>query len=250
MIDYLSSKDALAILWQRRQNSTLIRQVENFVNMPSCLLEQPMAVLARAIATPNFECLNFFKQNLNGLSSILLEFTADKFLAVNKSKVALGKMGVYCSRGRDGSLQIKYHRLVDLKENNGKPLGKVKTIYGSSLLSLHHYLFEKLLPQAENLDMSDWLQQQGGRAEQYYTKFLSLFICHGILFEFFDTKGEEKYFTTSVVEPAVGYVKSIFQHQPLVVRLKVPDGFPDYYGNLYPTDVESLIQEFLNKQIQ
>ncbi|MEK6673092.1 MAG: hypothetical protein AABY42_06395 [Nitrospirota bacterium] len=87
----------------------------------------------------------------------------------------------------------------------------------------------------------------GKKAKEYYKYFLSLFICHGILFENFITNEEEERFSKSVVFPAFRQVVADFGLKPLIVPLVPHSQASDIYWRCYPAALEGEVLKCLSK---
>lgn len=82
----------------------------------------------------------------------------------------------------------------------------------------------------------------GKDSKKFYTYYLSLFICHGILFENFSIRGDEEKLTSDVVIPAVKELERIFGVKPLIVPLLPIEDENDPYWSYYPEILKNKIK--------
>jgi len=246
---YTSIEEAKEEIWARWHNPDLRKKVVDFIGkIPRPLQEAPRAVLDRNIATPNFEFFHFIKAaNKTGLSLLVTEYIRDKFVTLNSDKLGLGKMPFYKGRDKRGRLLFKYRNVIDCTIFQGKPIGEIKTLWGEDLTDFHHRLLTAPSFAIDFLDASSWYKSNGGSAESYYHNYLSLFICHGVLFENFITNEEEERFSKSVVFPAFKQVVAHFGMKPLIVQLVPHDVASDIYWRCYPAELEAEVLRCLSE---
>lgn len=198
----------------------------------------PVGVLFRQIGSPSYETRRVVRlAQQHGLSLIIWEFHADRFLTRNRCKIALGRLGFYAGLGRNGGRRIQYVPVFDLDAENGRPLRNINTFRGEPLIDFHHKLLAAECPEvaADALfDASDWFATQGGSARHYYAAFTSLFLRHAILFETFVLHGSECDFTREVFLPGFQALYQQTGVKPLIVPSEREDWEGDDFWQLYP----------------
>lgn len=233
---YLSMEEAVLTLEKRWRNLELRNRLEVFLgDLPTVLKSQPRAMIARPMATPNYEQRFFLEQTASlGLPPLILEYPGDKMCTWNQDKSALLKLNFNHGLSGKGNFVRNGTALTIPAAWEGQPLNQIITDSGENLVDLHHRLMQVDRPEVEREDQTSWLQAHGGQPRGYYPYFLGLFICHGILFESFLSKGGEAGFTASVVTPTLKLLEQKFRLTPLIVRL-LPDGEEkDKRWNRYP----------------
>jgi hypothetical protein len=237
---YVEIEKAKKELVKRNENTNLMEEIISFLGeIPDPLKNFPRAVLARQIATPNFECIHFWeKAKNNGFEPICLEYKNDLFCTSNRQKTSLGKLTFHHGVGRKGGYRNSVVKLVNLHQEDGKRLYEVITKQGEALSNFHNRLLFQAIPAAETFEMSSWLGTGG--AKEYYLKFLCLFVCHGVLFENFIDKGKEGSFSNQVVAPALEIIEKNFGCRPLIVRLL--DDAEDRKWEWYPGYLEKIVR--------
>jgi hypothetical protein len=236
---YLEIEKAREVIEKRKADVGLMEDVVNFLGeIPDPLKNFPRAILARQIATPNFECIHFWeKAKNNGFEPICLEYKNDLFCTNNRQKTSLGKLTFHHGIGRKGGYRNSVVKLVNLGQEDGKRLCEVMTKQGEVLSDLHSRLLFQAIPTAETFEMSSWLGTGG--AKEYYLKFLCLFVCHGVLFENFIDKGKEGLFSNQVVLPALETIEKRFGCQPLIVKML--DDAEERKWDWYPGYLEKIV---------
>lgn len=238
---YVSLSDAKEEIQRRWNNIELRKKVEEYLgqDIPEGFRKEPRAVLFRNIITPDVESAYFIEtaKKLN-LKPYGLEYTQDKFCTRNSDKIAFGKLAFFEKRNKNGEAIIHYEKIFDMKKDDNKRLCDIKTFKGENLVEFHHsWLKDNVQKSLERYDMSDWVDNNGHSAKEYYKKFLAFFICHGVLFENFILDGEEKEFTLSTFIPAFQLVESIFGCKPLIISAMPKESFGDIYWWCYPENV-------------
>lgn len=223
------------------------------MGVPAVFKNERNAVLARQLASPNFEFMKFSNvaDKLNGFTKIVMEMHKDKFTpADNLTKYHLGKIVFNNSRMQhDSNNSIM---TVDFNEYGGKKISEVKTVWGQGFVDFHHELLQysinnKLNSETTQFDASDWVSKLGTSASEYYAKFLSLFLQNGILFENFLLKEKaEQTFTREVFLPA--FIKIIKETgvKPLIVSYLPIETEGNNFWNYYPDEYF----EFINHKLQ
>jgi hypothetical protein len=229
-------------IWRRWNNKELRRKVEEFLGdeFPEILSEEPKSVLFRFIATPNFEFRRFFdlSQMIN-LNPVYAEFLDDKFCTRNQDKMCLGKIVI--SNGENK----KKKNIINFQDSDNKKFSSIEILGGKKMVDFHHEIFSKLFKDVQNFDVSRF-KTNGETPKDVYVKFLSLFLCNGVLFENYISKdaGYEKEFTNTVVLPAIREVFERFNVMPLIVPL-LPISAEDQIDWMwYPQDIEECMDNF------
>ncbi|MBF0556769.1 MAG: hypothetical protein HQK96_19820 [Nitrospirae bacterium] len=175
------------------------------------------------------------------------EYLEDKFCTASKDKLLLAKMPFLDGRNKKGETILHYRNIVDFHKHEGKRISTVKTLWSEKLVNFHHHLLSTMTFHAiEVRDASLWYKSNGKTASGYYARFLSLFICHGILFENFVTNEEEENFATKVVQPSLKKIEQHFGIKPLIVPLIPMTNVQDKYWYCYPKNIEELVIKRIN----
>lgn len=220
--------EAIAEAIRRSRDTELRRKVEAYLNndLPPYYQEQPVLLLARHMATPNFESLRF----LHTLSELELPVVisqdlSDRFTSKNMLKRALGKMPVCTQITQRKGLVIENYRnvtVVDFNTNQNKALREVTTTWGEPLADFHARLFStRKNVNATIVDDAAWIDRNNrGDLLEHYKRFLALFVAHGVLFEDYLVEDkEEEDFTRNVLRPAFAFVEKEFGVRPLITQL-------------------------------
>lgn len=228
---------------QRRWNDKELRKkVEDFLGeeFPEMFKDEPRAVLFRFIATPNFEFRRFFDlSQMVSLEPVYAEFLGDKFCTRNQDKLCLGRIVV--SNGKNE----KKKNIINIQDNDNKKFSDIETLWGQKLVDFHHYIFSESFAGVQNFDVSSF-KTNGETSKDVYIKFLSLFLCNGILFENYISKdnGYEKKFTNAVVLPAINELFERFGVKPLIVPLLPIMDEDQVEWMWYPQDIEENMYKF------
>lgn len=181
-----------------------------------------MAALPRQVATTRYEDRLFYLlARRAGLDPTWLEYTGDIFFEGSPGKKSLLHLHRCSGRGRNGGWKLRKQRLAELNCWNRKPLNTITTDDGQRLVDVHHAWQDQLFNNPRRIDMTEWLKHIGN-AKQYYAAALSLYICHGVMFEDFHggESGEElRKLAQDVFEPAFDTVSTRFGCPPLIVQL-------------------------------
>lgn len=233
-------------VWKRWNDRKLKERIDAMFQKgwPDFFRDIPKAVLARNIASPNMELIHFFDlAESAALPPLVLEYTEDRFTPKNQEKYFLGKLFFYGGRGRKGGQKLSACRVIDFNGAHGKKLSQIQTRKGESLPLFHHRILSHILPGAEKsvVDMSSWVLANGKTASTFYARYLSFFICHGILFENFILQYEEEAFTREVVLPAILQLESLLGVKPLIVPLCPFANESDPYWKYYPEETEKVV---------
>jgi hypothetical protein len=221
----MDPKEAVKELRRRQKDPNLIKKVNDFLKgdipepLKDFLNKPPIAVLARNIFTPDYELDIFLKKvsDING-EPFLFEHTEDKFIAENDDKHALGKLSFYLNTDKHGKNNTHNISIIDFHLAEGKKISQVHTLGGERLVDFHHKILSKYYPDILNniVDGSDWVYRTGKSAKDYYSKFLSIFIVHSILFETVRLDGEEGAFFRKVFYPNLLKTIEIFGVKPII----------------------------------
>jgi len=220
---YTPIEQATSILFSRRQQRCpRARDV-----LEDYLGSDRFAVLFRPVATPNFELLRFASlATAHNLTPLVMEYHRDKFVSYcNPIKHALARMRFHNGTGRNGGARITALTVADISASSGRILADVTTISGEPLIAFHHHLLSTVgeLQEVALYDASAWLGTHGPTARHYYTRLLSLFVGHAILFETFLATPHEAQFTSQIVRPAFDGAYSRRGCRPLICRLDPTD---------------------------
>ena len=189
-------------------------------DIPRYLLENECFVLSRHIATPNNEALYVLKQaEQYGATAIFSQDPKDKFTSVNNLKRRLARPELYQPRANAGRGSFRKLDLVDVAAAENLCLQDVLTREGLPLAGVHNALFARLAGRKLRIvDDRDWIDRNHrGRMRELYTRYLSLFLAHGVLFEEFETPSDQ-HVKTSVILPLIAECEARFGVRPIIVR--------------------------------
>jgi hypothetical protein len=232
---------AVEELKRRWNDEDLTKKVDDFLggDVPEPLKQGFTAIIFRQLATPNYELRRFFAvPDVLELKPVFWEYHDDKFTSNNPLKHALGKMPFLSGYGKKGGAKIEYRNVIDFNESNGKKIKDVRTVWGEPFVEFHHDLLREAYPKANDhiFDASEWFARHDGHAKDYYIKYVSLFIRHGILFENFVLEGEDHEFTRDVFLPAFFKLWKMMGVKPLIVALAPTDIEGDVFWICHPSD--------------
>jgi hypothetical protein len=223
---YTPLSEALRLLDERRKDPVLMAKVEKLLkgDIPEILRNKKCAILCRQVATPNYESRRFIAlAKENNLYPVFFEYHNDKFTSNNKFKHSLGQLHVK-DHTQKKIPSVEKITIVDFSKHDGKKLKDVKTIWDELLVDFHKKLFSVHGYSNKDFDfynVSDWLENNGGTAINYYTNLLLVFTCFGILFEnFLISKDTEEDFTKNIVLPSLEKVIDITSMKPLISPLE------------------------------
>jgi len=221
---YTNFSDLKKEIEKRQNDKELKKKVEDFFGskMLYVLLEKPQAVLSRSIGTPNLELKYFIDLTKEiGLEPLILEYN-DKFVAKNKDKYHLCRLFFSRVSKNKKSAPMDTVRIVDFNKNEGRCFNDIKTLWGENIADFHHKILLEELPELENkiFDFSDWFNETRKLTDFYYLYYLSLFVCHGVLFEnFLIGDKQEQNFIEKKFLPSFKEVERIFGVKPLIYPL-------------------------------
>lgn len=244
---YVPLQEARKMVRERRRDPALRRQVADYVGeIPEFLRDRPRAVLARPVATPNFDFIRFSQAvRTIGLDPVCPEYTGDKFCTMNRDKLLLGVMTFFQGRSEAGEEISTSCRIVDFMKFDGKPFAAIDTLWGEDFLGFHHRLLRTLLPEIEITDNTEWLTAMGCKPALFWPKLFALFLCGGVLFENFHVEGHEAEFTREIIRPAMDEVKERFGLDPLVVPLVPVEEERKPFWSWYPGQLEEEVTRCL-----
>ena len=207
------------------------------------------AFSSRYVATPNFETRRFLENtNGTGLLPVIAGLSRDKFVTHNPLKRALARMGFQRGYSRHGQALVEFVNILD-DNQQGSPLGEVRTFWGQSLIAFHQELLAHALNGGSHpvvFDNSPQDARTGGCPTAYYRDFLlRLCMADGILFEDFLLDDMELAFTRDVVLPAFEAVTEQFGMRPLIVYMTSPKelNLPHWYW--YSGELKTFVQQQL-----
>lgn len=233
---------------ERRKNKKLMQKIEDFFGpkMFPPLAKKPHAVLSRSIASPNMEMLYFLElaEEIE-LEPLILEYP-DKFVAKNVDKYHLCKLYLLRKFTDKPTRVVNTLKIVDFNQNEGKMFNKIKTLWGDSIINVHHKMLHSVhpYPNFKVVDFRKWFNQSRRLSEHYYLYFLTLFVCHGVLFEnFISGDKEELAFLHEKVLPSFDRVYQKFGVKPLIYPLIPFKQEKDLYWHSYPESIKKMLDE-------
>lgn len=239
-------------IWRRWNDTALKRKVENFLggDVPDFLKSKPKAIMVRYIASPWIEFFNFIDlAKLADLDVVLAEYSRDKFVARNPDKYNLCKMFFHDLSGEHEDGCVSKLSLIDFNKYEGKTFDNIKTIWGGGLIDFHHELINEVASEFSNsvVDISEWFDRNRDkeRNEYYYVKYLSLFLCHGVLFENFLLNKYENGFTKNKVLPSFYKLEKKFGIKPLIVPIESFDEENQAHWWHYPQEIKEVAQKII-----
>ncbi|MCF7831831.1 MAG: hypothetical protein K9M36_03030 [Candidatus Pacebacteria bacterium] len=243
---YTPMSEALEKKEKNKVNDNLNKKINSFLlEIPEPMQNDHRAVLFRHVTTPQYEIKRFHDIAIGfGLQPLFWEYHEDKFTSNNKTKHALGRLHVNKGRGADKRTIVKKYTIFDFNKYNGKKISEIYTDKGERLIDFHHKLLDKVISNASNLafDSSDWLKKHGDDASLYYSKFLSLFLSHAILFENFMLDESEKDFTVGIFLPAFLEAVRFFGEKPIIIALNPTEIEGEDFWYCYSPLLEDMIK--------
>ena len=237
-------------LAKRRKNKKLVKSVEDFLGdylLPEFKFEA-RSVISRPIITPNREFRYFMDLNAQmSLKPLGLEYH-DKFVAKNPDKYHLARL--YFAKEREDRSQFTSSvKIVDFNKYEGKNFKDVRTLNGDSLIDFHHSILIDEFPGMKGnlLDITSWFESARNVPGFYYMYFLSLFMCHGVLFDNYllEDKGEQDFFIQKIY-PSFLEVKRIFGVKPLIFPLLPIEYEKGTHWMCYEDGLRSKIEKKIN----
>jgi hypothetical protein len=239
-------------VWKRWNDADLKKEVSKFLggDMPDFFRKSPKAYLARSIASPNREAVQFLKiAHQLALQPVFGEYPEDKFTSNNFDKYHLGKLFFYDGKGRNNGEKLTSKSILDIRNADGRMVDELTTVWGESLASFHRRMFHEVMPrsvtaQRSIMDVSPYLKHYGESARRYYPKYLAWFLCYGVLAELFMVHSEkDKQFLEDTVVPAFERLQSLFGLKPLILATFPGHDGPDNLAwKYYPESLKKLLQ--------
>ncbi len=245
---YTSLQEAKEEIWKRWNDADLQREVLKYIGeLPEKFGHEPLAVLARPVATPNFE-FYAFKEVAQRASLLPLchGFLGDKLCSGNSDKLALGKLTFFHGKGRNNGDKTISRNIINFHTEDGQPFKDARTAWGEEFVTFHHRMLSAELPGVELTDNTIWLNKMGGKPEHFYPRLLALFVCHGVLFENFHSEGHEAEFNHQIVRPAYERVIKHFGIKPLIVPVVPIEREREQYWTWYPGHLEKEVTALLD----
>ncbi|MFA9262791.1 MAG: hypothetical protein ACEQSB_05615 [Undibacterium sp.] len=247
---YVSLDFAREEIVRRWNDKNLKQRVEGLLtgDMPEILRLAPRAVISRHVMSPNFELLNFLGTAKElGLQPAGLEYTYDKFVSKNEDKYYLGKLVFFEGLGKKGGEKLSSLKVIDFDLCDGKKIADIKTAWDQDFVTFHHELVYPFLGPENIVDMSEYYRRNGLQASHYYKYILSLFICHGVLFENFLLSDIYKELTEEILLPSLKEVTSIYGIKPLIVRLVPSESEEDIHWRQYPLSIKERASDIMTR---
>lgn len=248
-IVYTPLSEAIKILEERQKDKTLQKKIEKLLNnnIPKPLRELGKnGIQFRQIATPNHDVHWFTELTKDyNLKTIFFEYHEDKFTSNNDFKHSLGQLRIHPKTNKNGDYLEEKITILDFNKYNGKPFNKIMTLWSEPLIDFHKRLFEVCGYSKSDFcfyDASQWFKENGGKAIDYYTNFLLLFVCHGILFENFLLNGNEGKFTKEIFLPAFEKAHGLSGVKPLLVPIPPMDNENDAHWVSYTKKIKPLLK--------
>ena len=251
---YTPLSEAKKILAERQKDKKLIGKIEKLLksNIPEPLKNiGKNAVHFRQIATPNYDARWFIELTKDhGLKTNFFEYHDDIFTANNDFKYSLAQLRLHKDKNnKKGENLEEKITIVDFNKYNGKKFKNILTLWSEPLVDFHRRLFEVCGYKNDEFcffDSSKWFKENGGKAVDYYTSMMLIFICHGILFENFLLDGSEGEFTKKIFLPAFENAVNLTGMKPLIVPIPPMDN----EDNAHWVSYNFKIKPFLLKQIK
>ncbi len=248
---YSSFDEILAELKARKNDPELKKKVDSFFKecgLPYERKPEHRAFFSRSVMSPNYEMMYFMDLSRDlGLEPLLLEYP-DKFVAKNPAKYCLSRFHFHEDEKR--FILQSGLKLIDIASMEGKRFPDIVTIHGDNFMNFHHELLFKEYPVLETriVDFYHWFNTTRGVGEDYYLKYLSLFIYDGVLFEnFLHDDKEETEFVLKKILPSFNKACEIFGVKPLIFPL-LPIKYEKQKDWLaYPPSIKDKIELYLKK---
>lgn len=247
---YTPLSEAVKLLEERQKDKKLKERIEKILrdDIPGPLRNmKKYSISGKQVATPNFDTRWFLKLSEEfGLEPLFLEYLEDKFTSNNFFKHSLGQLILHENTKKNLDDIVEKINIIDFNESNGKKIKDLKTLWGESLVAFHRRLFHTYDIDTENViffDESEWLKRHGGDAKNYYEDDLTLYVCHGILFENFILTENDGKFVREVFLPAFFEVQSKLGFKPLIVPIPPMDIEEDQLWFSHDIKIKSFIKE-------
>jgi len=242
---YSTKEEVIAELKKRWADKELTKKLEDFLhkNIPEPFLNQPRAVLGRALVSPDNETKTFYEKSKDiGIKPIDFEYLDDIFITTNHGKMCLGKMVFYEGLDKNQRPITTNIHSIDLTGINEKKRFKdIKTLWGENFVDFHHRILKKMYD-IDLFDGSEWYKKMGGKPELYYIPYIALFTIKHVLFEDLETGGKEEQFFNDIFFPAVEFIKKEFGLKPLIMPMNSLNDWDNIYWWSYPKEVKNMIK--------
>lgn len=182
----------------------------------------PTAILARHVATPNYETLWFARlARRHGFQAIVIEHRSDRFTAHNPAKNTLARLPIVTGRSRNGRPIIRRHVLFDVREHEGRPFDEIVTDSGEPLVAYHHRkLAEVMGADAPGImDLRQILPRPMSDPFLYYREFFKMLYGHLVLLEDFVADEQTAAFFQKTVLPAWREAVADTGQRPQIARI-------------------------------
>lgn len=191
-------------------------------NLRGMLKDQPIAILFRQVATPNYETAWFARKARHyGFRPVIIEHRADRFSVHNSYKRSLVTPRVVMGRSRHGHAIVRQQKLVEHNSAEGRPLETIVTASGENLVAYHHRKLHALMgPQAPVvIDLSEIMSTAMCGPSVYYVDVFKLTTGRAVLFEDFVVDEATNSFFMRIVKPAYDLALSSTGGRPKIVKL-------------------------------
>lgn len=245
---YTDIKVATEEIQKRRHDTQLQNAVAKFLNndIPTHFCgKKPLFYFSRHVATPNFETLKFIErtQHIDGFTAVIGEDISGKFVSINRTKRALGKLPIVKGMNRMHDEIIENYTVVDFGKADGAAFKNIILDNGRGLVETHHELLQEIYPDILFVDESSWIDRhhRNNLLEQY-KHLLSLTLVHGVMFEIYYSSDRD--FINNILIPAMYFVTKKFGCKPLICKLLADDNPPAEESDMvaYPSVVYPFIE--------
>lgn len=251
---YSTYSDLKKELDKRWNDPELRKRVEKFwgkYNFPVSLIN-PHAFISRSIATPNLE-FKYFHDLASDLelNPLVLEYDG-KLVTKNPEKYHLCKLLFYKNKNDLHHGQLSVRNIVDINKNQGQYMFDISTLWGENLRDFHHRILESKYAKSDSwiIDVTDWFNKTRYETKFYYMFFLSLFICHGVLFDNYLLGDEDEYsFFIEKVEPSFNELETFFGVKPLIFPLVPIEDEKHLNWSSYDESLLTFIPQEINAKI-
>lgn len=247
---YYTLDEAAEEIKKRWNDKILKEKVEEFLSnkfIPGFFIDKQRAVYPKSVVSPS-NAYDSFLLNAKylGLKPLLVEYTDDLFTGLSEDKFLLTRLRLLW---HDGT--YKTADIVDYKKYHGKQIPEVRVVSGEKLIDFHHNLFKlSQYPDSEIKDISNYFKSYG-KPKDFYPYYLANFICHGVLFEKFETdpRSRELKFTREVAMPSINFLKEKFGVGPIIVNLYSNDstGGENPFWGCYNKSINDFLINYVEK---
>lgn len=240
--------EALAEISRRRLDKNLCAEVATYLHndIPIHFSQsEPILYMARHVASPNLETLNFLdacSRHKSNCPIVIGQDTDDILVGNNTLKKDLVKMPLITGFDKNKQPIIEYFNIADFSSVQGKKFKEIETYWGERLESFHNNLITAVSPvKVTFAGESGWISRNHrGDLLEHYKKFLALMLVHGIMFELYED--EDKEFVYEIFIPAYEFVEKKFGVAPLITYLVPPEDEVKWDWNAYPEKITAIIK--------